>query len=132
MLRRVLSHPLTVGVALATASIWTGLWLLSLHSAAGTQLRRASYDAYYSWFNLAKLPQTDCPVLIVYLDLQSFLATHNDPAQPWPRDLHARLVDRLTRAGARAVAFDIVSDTPGPNVPADKELVRAIRANGRV
>jgi len=132
MLRRVLIHPLTMGVALAAVLIWIGLWFLSPLSAAGTQLRRASYDAYYSWFDLARVPPTNCPVIIIYLDLQSFLASHNDPAQPWPRNLHARLLELLTKAGARAAAFDIVFDTPGPKPEADAELAAAIRANGRV
>jgi len=27
---------------------------------------------------------------------------------PWPRNVHAKLVDRLTRAGAKAIVFDVL------------------------
>ena len=48
---------------------------------------------------------------------------------PWPRSLHADLVDRLTEAGARAVVFDVAFAEPGPD---DDVLAAALRRNGRV
>lgn len=46
---------------------------------------------------------------------------------PWPRATHARLMDQLTRAGARAVAFDILFTEPDTQSPAaDAELAAAI------
>lgn len=71
-------------------------------------------------------------VAIVYLDLNSFLTEHVDALQPWPRELHARLVRRLTAAGARAIVFDIVFGGPGPDPAADRAFAEAIRESGRV
>ncbi len=50
---------------------------------------------------------------------------------PWPRSLHAQIVDRLTRAGAKAIGFDVIFSEP--DTPAnDARFARAIAASGRV
>jgi PAS domain S-box-containing protein len=71
-------------------------------------------------------------VVIVYLDLNSYLVQHQDPAHPWPRELHAKLVRRLKAAGAHAVVFDIVFTGPGPDPAADETFANALHENGRV
>ena len=48
---------------------------------------------------------------------------------PWRRSLHADLIERLTRAGARAVALDIAFAEPDAD---DHRLAEALRASGRV
>jgi adenylate cyclase len=72
-------------------------------------------------------------------DSRIVLITINDDSlkklglYPWPREIHARLVDLLTRAGAEAVAFDVLfleEDTKRPD--GDRALGRAASANGRV
>jgi two-component system, cell cycle sensor histidine kinase and response regulator CckA len=70
--------------------------------------------------------------VIVYLDLDSYLREKQNPAEPWSRALHARLLRRLTAAGAKAVVFDIIFDEPGADEAADREFTEALRANGRV
>ena len=50
---------------------------------------------------------------------------------PWPRALHAQLVERLTKAGARAIGFDMIFSEPGITAD-DERLARAIAASGRV
>ena len=52
--------------------------------------------------------------------------------RPWPRELHAKLLRRLTAAGAKAVVFDIVFSRAGPDPDSDDALAEAIRTNGRV
>lgn len=50
---------------------------------------------------------------------------------PWPRQLHTRLLKRLTEYGVRAVGFDVLfieEQNDGSN--ADREFAEAIRANG--
>jgi PAS domain S-box-containing protein len=118
------------GLALALAAL--GEYLLGSGSAASRSLLRASYDSYYAWFGLGSPLEDTAPVLLVYLDAESFAAYGLNPAQPWPRALHAQLVKRLTRAGARAVVFDIVFDSPGPDPAADAALAAAFREHGRV
>lgn len=51
---------------------------------------------------------------------------------PWPRQLHADLIDRLTKAGATDIAFDV--DFSTPSTPAfDQALTDALkRASGSV
>jgi adenylate cyclase len=52
---------------------------------------------------------------------------------PWPRNVHARLIDILTQAEAKAIAFDILFPEPDKDRPwADTELGRAAAKSGRV
>jgi len=46
--------------------------------------------------------------------------------------LHARLVERLTAEGAKAIVFDILFTDAGPDPVADERLARAIKESGRV
>ena len=106
------------------------LWLLSPASRSGTVLARASYD-----WSQALLPETNfsnCPVVIVYLDLDSYFREKQNPAEPWSRALHAQLLRRLTAAGAKAVVFDIIFAEPGADPSANREFTEALRANGHV
>ncbi len=49
----------------------------------------------------------------------------------WPRELHARLLERLAEAGAAAVAFDLTFDQPQPG-ESDRIFADAIRKSGNV
>ena len=110
---------------LALASVW----LLAPGSRTGTSLVRASYDWSQTW--LAESVFTNAPVVIVYLDLDSYLREKQNPAEPWSRALHAKLVRRLTAAGAKAVVFDIIfGEMDGDS--ANQEFAEALRANGHV
>ena len=52
---------------------------------------------------------------------------------PWSRRMHARLVERLSLAGAKVIALDIAFAEPDAADPdADLELAAAIKASGRV
>ena len=102
MLRQLLkNHPralTTAGCSLLLALV--SVWLLSPGSRAGTSLVRASYD--WSQAMLAETVFTNAPVVIVYLDLDSYLREKQNPNEPWSRALHAKLLNRLTAAGASA------------------------------
>ena len=50
---------------------------------------------------------------------------------PWPRQLYARSIERLSAAGASSIAFDIDFSTPG-DPEGDRELARAIARSDRV
>ncbi len=74
----------------------------------------------------AALPMRAAPgdVVIVAADDESIAQLGR---WPWPRAKHARLMDQLTRAGARAVAFDMLFTEPETQSPAaDAELAAAI------
>lgn len=50
---------------------------------------------------------------------------------PWPRRIHARLIDRLTALGARLIDFDMVFSEASDEAD-DAALARAIQQSGRV
>jgi len=71
--------------------------------------------------------------VIVYMDESSHSALKQPLNAPWDRSLHARLINRLTAAGARAIVFDIVfSDADVRNPAADTQMAKAIQDSGRV
>ncbi|KQY88291.1 hypothetical protein ASD35_11925 [Pelomonas sp. Root1444] len=49
---------------------------------------------------------------------------------PWPRAVHARLLDALTAAGPRAVGLDLLLSEP--DAAGDAQLAAAMQRNGRV
>ncbi|MBS0423858.1 MAG: adenylate/guanylate cyclase domain-containing protein [Proteobacteria bacterium] len=50
----------------------------------------------------------------------------------WPRSLHARLINQLAEAGASAIIFDLIFDTPGDTPEHDEALASAIKAAGNI
>jgi two-component system, cell cycle sensor histidine kinase and response regulator CckA len=120
--------PAAAGFGLLLAGL--SLWLLSPGSRPGASLAHASYD--WSQRMLPQFSFSNAPVVVVYLDLDSYLREKQNPAEPWSRALHAQLLRRLTAAGARAVVFDIIFDEPGIDAAADWEFTQALRANRRV
>ena len=68
-------------------------------------------------------------VVIVAIDQQSL---DQIGRWPWRRAIHATLLDRLTEAGVKGVAFDILLAEPDrADAGGDEALARAIRRNGR-
>lgn len=123
-----------VASALALTGL-VGLLGLTLRLPEGplvSGLVRASYDTLHQFHGTEQAALDVCPVVVVYLDLNSYKVRGLDPSQPWPRALHAQLLDRLTDAGARAVIFDIIFSELGQDAEADRALANAIRRNGRV
>lgn len=51
---------------------------------------------------------------------------------PWPRNVHARLLDQLTRAGSKRVLLDLPLAEPDRHPGADAALAAAIARNGQV
>ncbi|MCI0747124.1 MAG: adenylate/guanylate cyclase domain-containing protein, partial [Verrucomicrobia subdivision 3 bacterium] len=71
--------------------------------------------------------------VVVFIDELSYKELDQPLNAAWDRRLHARLIDRLTAAGAKAIVFDVVFTDPNTNNPAvDQELARAMEASGRV
>lgn len=106
--------------------------LLVMPSRLGESLARSSYDWLHQLTGLNSRALADSPVLLVYLDRATFESLGVTESQSLPREIYARLLDRLTRAGARAVVLDILFSSPGPDAGADEALAAAIRRNGRV
>lgn len=108
-----------------------GVLLRYSESPLGDGLVRKSYDVLHQWRGAAGDGLRDSPVVIVYLDLNSFNLLNQDPTAPWSRQLHAELLRKLTAAQAKAVVFDIVFSAPGADPAGDDALAVAMRENGR-
>lgn len=76
-----------------------------------SSLRLAVFDHYQ---RLAPRPYTPLPVRVVAIDDRSLAALGQ---WPWPRDVLARLVQRLDALGASAIAFDVVFAEPDRSSP---------------
>ena len=66
-------------------------------------------------------------ILIVAIDDPSLSALG---AWPWPRSLHARLLNRLTSVGVAGVAYDVFFVEPDP-AGGDAAFSQALKASGR-
>jgi len=113
--------------AALTAVLTALVGILLLATPAGQTLERLSYDLLFAL-------RPDIPVegvVIVQMDEESHRVLNQPGASPWDRSLHARLIDRLTAMGAKAIVFDVLF--LGERDPAaDAQLVQAAKASGRV
>ncbi len=73
--------------------------------------------------------RVDMPITIVGIDEPSFAALKQQ--WPWPRSLHAKLLDRLREAGTAVVGFDVVFAEPS-SPQEDAVFAQAIRQSGNV
>lgn len=96
------------------------------YTGALRTLDTAIYDAHMADWTA----QPDGQTLIVAIDERSIAELGQ---WPWPRAVHARLIDRLREAGARAIALDLVLSEPDRNGAAnDFALAEAMRRSARV
>ncbi len=112
--RRETLYGLTAGLA-----VWA-LVALAGTTALGRGLEAMALDAAWSLRRPAKSP---VPLLVVAVDEPSFQEI--GLPWPWPRALHARLLDALRTAGARLVVCDIVFAEPTTRVN-DDALAQAL------
>lgn len=84
--------------------------------------------ALFDRLTIATPPKQTLPITMVMVDQASVARLG---PWPWPRDVHARLLDKLVQGGAAVVAFDLLFSEPGP-APGDEMFARAIRAAGAV
>lgn len=123
MLNRTLHRHRTTLSALAL--MFVGVVLLTL--PIGTPWVHFSYDIM-QW---VQPQQTDPDTVMVLMDQQAFQDYGLSPKDPWPRSVHARLLDRLKADGPKVVVFD-VTWTQADTAEGDAALAQAIRENGKV
>jgi adenylate cyclase len=70
------------------------------------------------------------PIVLVAINEESLQAL--DLRWPWPRSLHADLVERMARGGAAVIALDIILAEPSANPAEDAALAKAIAKAGNV
>ncbi|WP_392353111.1 CHASE2 domain-containing protein [Brevundimonas sp. LF-1] len=107
-------------VVVAASSALLISWLALTPVADGPD--HLVYDALMR----AKAGPADETIVIIAIDDRSLEALGQ---WPWPRDLHARLIDRLTEAGAGPVAYDVLFTEPSSQ---DEPLAVALTRNGKV
>jgi adenylate cyclase len=108
------------------------LGLLAVNLDHDLVLRQLVWPSYDLPFRLRHGPPLT-NVVMVYMDDDSHRELNQPYNTSWDRAVHARLLDRLTADGARAVVFDIVFSDPHPTNPAgDAQFARAIKDSGRV
>jgi adenylate cyclase len=89
-------------------------------------LRRQELDTVDLRFALRGQQQPPDDVLLVLIDERTITALGT--RYPFPRRLHARLLDRLREAGVRVIGYD-VSFTEQTTVVDDNRLIRSVRRN---
>ena len=113
----------------AGALLAVGCGLLLHEYPLGNGLAHLSYD-------LLMVVRGDVRVdeaRIVYMDEISHEKLNQSLNAAWDRSIHARLIDRLTAAGARAIVFDVTFTDPNRDNPAaDQLLAKAMKQSGRV
>lgn len=107
--------------------------LLLLAATLGWQnglgrLDQSLYDFFLSFNN--SQPRDD--IIIVAIDDYSLAQLGR---WPWPRSVHADLINRLNKAGPRAIGLDVILSEPesrrSGNAISDAHLAEAIHQNGR-
>lgn len=73
--------------------------------------------------------KSSLPITIIGIDEASF--TQLGKRWPWPRDMHAKLVDRLAKSGAAVIAFDVMFPEPATKEE-DDAFAKAISEAGNV
>lgn len=118
-------HNWVAGVVCGSLVAATGALLLTQY---GDRVQKASYDLLL--FPRKFIKPTEAA--IVYMDDASYDALGQSPAGTWDRNLHARLVERLTKAGAKVIIFDIHFGGTDPKPEGTTNFARAIQSHGAV
>ena len=112
--RRRLVVTLYAAVALATAAVVLAFW-------AGDVMRSTELETVDARFAIRG--QHAAPdVVVVGIDAKTFGEVRRFPFR---RTLHARVIDRIRRAGARVIAYDVQFTEPSGDDSADNALVEA-------
>ncbi len=109
--------------------LWVGLILLPLTAVLSLSHGLTPNNLVYdSLRRLSPLP-VDPRILIVTIDDYSLQQLGQ---WPWPRSLHAQLLDRLTAANAKGVLLDVIFSEPGSVPENDQRLAQALCRAGNV
>ena len=112
----------------AVAAIGGALGLALAMSGPIQRVDWSVYDAFMRW--ATRRPDPAPNVVVVAIDELSF-AEIGQP-WPWPRALHARLIESIAAQHPASIAFDIVFEGEGAAPESDAALAGAIAAAGNV
>jgi len=105
------------------------LYLFFSYASLLTPWERSFQDQMFQLRNSINTPVAPDNIVIIGIDEKSM--KEFNLSWPWPRDIHAELVDILTQKKAAVVAFDVLFTETGDN--ADNQLlVAALKRSGNV
>ncbi|XRD91009.1 CHASE2 domain-containing protein [Dyella nitratireducens] len=102
-----------------------GLLVLLIVSGVTVPLDNALYDLNARYWRYTP----DDHVVIVAIDPKSLDEVGRFP---WPRSVHAQLIDRLAADGVRGIGMDITMSTPSNDPNDDAQVAAAIHRSGKV
>ncbi len=102
-----------------------GLVVLLIVSGLTVPLDNALYDLHARYWRYTP----DDRVVIVAIDAKSLDEVGRFP---WPRSVHAQLIDRLTAAGVRGIGMDVTMSAPSNDPNNDQLVAAAMHRNGKV
>lgn len=114
-------------IAIAIGGFILSLFLMFIEPIQNLQLQHTDQLFEYR----GPLDVADSPIVLVAISQQ---ADEDIPQKyPWPTDVYARLVNNLNKAGAKAIAFDVVFDNPDLyDTKNDSLFAEAMREHGNV
>lgn len=122
--RRTLRSRLAARLLTALA----GAAIVTLLILSGSTARQDA--SVYDTLARPSAPEGDARIVMVAIDEASLSELGK---WPWSRRLHARLIDRLTAAGVRGIALDVLLSEPALFDPeGDALLAGALNLNGKV
>jgi len=121
---RSLARPFSIGAALATLVVLI-YYLNPLNLPQFLELK--SLDLR---FQLRGAKRPGLPIVLISIDEDSF--DEINLPWPWPRDLHARLVRKLTKSQVKLIGLDILFVQPKVDSREDLALAEAIHEAGNV
>jgi len=110
------------------AGLLVGLavWMIVLGVSESRFWKKLEYHSF-DWLTVHSAPgESRLPIVIVGIDDASMAELN--VRWPWPRSLHAKLIDKLSEAGAAVIAMDVIFDhptTPQDDAAMEQAVARA-------
>lgn len=114
----------------ATAALALSVWIL-ISTLEYKKLFDPLDQRWYDFLNVQTTTSApDLPIVVVGIDEASFAELGMQ--WPWPRNVHAELVNQLRTNGAAVIGFDVLFAEASPNAAADQAFAKAIKEAGNV
>ncbi len=112
--------PILLGLLLTVFTLWLLITNAGLVDDVRERLDSIVYDNTLTSILLVKTKPPKTPIVIVDVDDKSI---NKEGRWPWPRERLAELVNKIQKAGALVIAFDVTFSQPEVNI-ADKVLAK--------
>jgi adenylate cyclase len=113
-----------------TAASTVGI-IVGLALGFSDQAQRLDWQIYDRFMRVAtRNAEPPGDIVVVAIDELSF--SEIGMQWPWPRRVYAELIDKLARAGARTIVFDLLFDVDSTDPEDDHQLAAAMKQAGNV